>query len=157
MILSENKIKESLEKGLIEIEPFDLEYQLNGIFIDLTISENFYRYSEEILYPVEMLDLKNPYFNVLEKDRITDSGMVIEKNKIFIAQSNEYIKTDPSIAVSISPKLRLSQMGLHLINAGMIDAGFEGNITFILYNTNDFPVRIFKDMKICHLTFHKVD
>jgi dCTP deaminase len=156
LILSEKSIKENINRGFISINPFDLESQLNGIFIDMTLSENFYRYSKEILYPVEMLDLKNPYFNILEIDKISDTGIVIEPGKILIAQTNEYIKVDNSIAVQISPKLRLSKMGINLLNTGIVDAGFEGNITLILHNSNDFPVRIFKDMKICHLSFIKV-
>jgi len=156
LILSENKIKDYIEKGLISIEPFDIEYQLNGLFIDLTLSERFYRYSQEILYPLEMLDLKNPYSNILEKDFISDNGVVIEKNNVLIVETKEYVKVDESIAISIENKFRFSKMGLQILNTGIVGNGYEGNIVVVLYNTNDFPVRIFKDMKICHISFAEV-
>ncbi len=156
MVLSSREIERYLDGKLIEISPFDKELQLQKNSVDIRISNRYHRYPREIEVELEMLDPKNPYLTFLEQDYISENGAVIEAKKFFIVESLEYIKVPEDICIYIQPKFRLSRMGLHIVNAGLIEAGFEGNIEICLYNANEIPVRIFPEMRICHIFFQKV-
>ncbi len=157
MFLSGKKIEELIQKGEIEISPFDKEFQLQKSSVDIRLSNRYYRYPKDIELELEMLDPKNPYLNILEQDYISEKGVVLEEKKFLIFESLEYIKVPENVVIFLAPKFRLSKMGLKIVNAGMIEAGFEGNIEICVYNTNDLPVRLFSNMSICHLFFAKTE
>jgi len=155
LILRYEQIKELIKIGSIEINPFDEELQLQPSSIDLRVSDRFYRYPKELEPELQILDPKNPYLNILERDFISDKGIVIEPQKFLIVETLEYISVPENIAVFLQPKFRLAKMGLSLINTGWLEHGYEGNITLCLQNINDFPIRIFKGMPLVHIFLSK--
>jgi len=157
MLLNHKQIKELLKIGSIEIDPFDEEMQLHPSSIDIRASDRFYRYPKELEPELQILDPKNPYLNLLEKDYISDRGIIIEPSKFFLVESLEYIKLPENLAPFLQPKFRLARMGLQLINAGWLEHGFEGNLTFCLYNANDYPVRLFAQMAVAQIFLTKTD
>ncbi|NPA53136.1 MAG: dCTP deaminase [Aquificae bacterium] len=156
MILSDKKIEEYIEKNLIEISPFDKELQLQKNSIDIRTSNRYHRYPKDIELEIEMLDPRNPYMNILEQDYISDKGAVLEPRKFFIVESLEYIKVPENIAIYIQPKFRLARMGLQIVNTGWIESGFEGNLEICIYNANEMPIRIFPEMRVCHIFFEEI-
>ena len=155
MVLRAQQIKELIDIGSIEIDPFDEELQLQPSSVDLRISDRFYRFPKELEPELQILDPKNPYLNILEKDYISDKGIVVEPKRFFLVDCMEYISVPDNIAIFVQPKYRLTRLGLQLLNTGWIEHGFEGNITLCLYNTNEFPIRIFAGMSLVHIFFEK--
>jgi len=155
MVLTGKEIERMIDEGKIRIEPFDKDFQLQGMSVDLRISNRYYRYPKEIEIELEALDPKNPYLNLLETDYISDKGTIIEPKKFFITESVEYISVPENIAIFLQPKFRLAKMGIEIVNTGYIENGYEGNIEICLYNTNEFPIRIFPGMSLCHIAFIK--
>ncbi|WP_457639000.1 dCTP deaminase [Persephonella sp.] len=157
MILRQEQIKQLIKIGSIEITPFDEELQLQPSSVDIRTSERWYRYPKELEPELQILDPKNPYMNILEREYISDSGIVVEPKSFILVDSYEYIKVPENIAVHLQQKFRLVKMGLQLINGGWLEHGFEGTVTLCLYNTNEFPVRLFKHMPVAQLFFAKSD
>ncbi|NPA58136.1 MAG: dCTP deaminase [Aquificae bacterium] len=155
MLLNSKQIKELLKIGSIEIEPFDEELQLQPSSIDLRTSDRFYRYPRELEPELQILDPKNPYLNIMEKDYISDRGIVVEPKRFFVVDALEYINLPENIAPFLQPKFRLARMGLELVNTGWLEHGFEGNITFCIYNANEYPVRLFAGMSIAQIFLTK--
>ena len=155
MLLKESQIKQLIKIGSISIEPFDVEFQLHGSYIDLRLSDRFYRYPEDLRPEVQILDPENPYFNILERDYISDKGIVLEPGGFYIFETLEYISIPENISIFLQPKLRLSRLGINLLNSGWIGYGYEGNLTLCVHDVNAYPVRIFKDMPIVHIFLSK--
>ena len=155
MILKENQIKELMRIGSIEIHPFDEEAQIQASSVDLTLSDRVYRYPVELEPQLQLLDPKNPYLQLLEKDYISPEGIVLRQNQFLIFETTEYIKVPSNISIFIQLKFRLSKIGIHLLNSGWIEQGFEGNITLCLYNCNQLPVRLYAGMEAVHAFFEK--
>lgn len=155
MILKDFQIQELIKIGSVEIDPFDEEAQLQPSSIDLRTSDKFYRYPPDLEPELQILDPKNPYLNILERDFISQKGVLIQPKQFFIIETLEYIKVPENISIYLQPKFRLTKMGVGLINAGWLEHGFEGNITLCLYNMNDFPVRIFSSMPVVHIFLDK--
>ncbi|NPA52437.1 MAG: dCTP deaminase [Aquificae bacterium] len=156
MILSKEKIKDLIEIGTIEIDPLDLELHLEDSSIAIRLSPNLYTYPLELEPQLSMLDIKNPYLNILEKEYISESGFVLEPKKFILAESLEYISIPEYINPFLDSKFRLDKFGLVLINKGWLGAGFEGFITLCLYNAGQMPIRLFKEEKIAQLVLHEV-
>ncbi len=157
MVLSKSKIKELIEIGTIEVDPLDIELQLQESSLDIRLSQRLYKYPLDLEPEISMLDIKNPYLNILEKDFISDNGFVLEPKKFILAESLEYISVPDNINLFLDTKFRLDKFGLILINKGWLGAGFEGFITLCIYNAGDFPVRLFKEEKIAQIVFQKVE
>ncbi len=157
MILSKESIRHLIEIGSVEIEPLDLELQLQENSIDIRLSERVYRYPLELEPQISMLDIKNPYLSILEKDFISDDGFVLEPKKFIIAESLEYISVPENIVLYLDSKFRLDKYGLILVNKGWLERGFEGYITLCIYNAGELPVRLFKGEKISQLLLQKLE
>ena len=156
MILKGESIKELLEIGKIEIEPFDKELQLQESSIDMRLSERIYRYPEE-LEAVTMLDIKNPYLNIVERDFVSDEGFVLKPGESVVAETLEYIKVPDYLNTFLDSKFRLDRYGLLVLNKGWLGTGFEGFISVVLHNSGNYPIRLFKGERFCQLTFVKVE
>ncbi len=154
-MLKENQIKQLIKIGSVSIEPFDIELQLKSSCIDLRLSDRFYRFPEDLQPEIQILDPENPYFNILERDYISDKGIVLEPGGFYIFETLEYISMPENISIFLQPKLRLSRLGINLLNAGWIEHGFEGNLILCIQNVNSYPVRIFKNMPIVHIFLSK--
>ncbi len=155
MFLKEKQIKQLIKIGSVRIEPFDADLQLQNSYIDLRLSDRFYRFPQDLQPEIQILDPENPYFNILEKDYISDKGIVLEPGGFYIFETMEYISMPENISIYLQPKLRLSKIGLNLLNAGMIGHGFEGNLILCIHNVNSYPVRVFKNMPIVHMFLSK--
>ena len=155
MILKEDQIKQLIKIGSISIEPFDIELQLHNSYIDLRLSDRFYRFPEDLQPEIQILDPENPYFNILERDYISDQGIVLEPGGLYILETLEYLYMPENVSIFLQPKLRLSKLGINLLNAGWIEYGFEGNLVLCVHNVNTYPVRIFKNMPAVHIFLSK--
>jgi dCTP deaminase len=156
MLLSSKSIRDLIGEKEIIIEPFDPEFQMKGNSVDIRVSDRYYSYPEYLEPELSMLDPKNPYLNLLEKDYISSDGIVLEPGRFLIINSLEYIKTSEDISIFLEPKLRISQTGVSILNTGWIDAGFEGNLILTVKNMNDIPVRIYPEMFIAHIFFSRI-
>ncbi|MBK3331567.1 dCTP deaminase [Persephonella atlantica] len=157
MILKNKQIKELIKIGSIEINPFYEEAQLQASSVDLTLSDRVYRYPVELEPELQILDPKNPYLQIVEREYISAEGIVLKPGSFILAETKEYIKVSDNISLHIQPKFRLSKLGVQIVNAGWLEYGFEGNITLCLYNCNQLPVRLYEGMKIVQVFFEKTD
>ena len=153
MVLKEKEIRELIAKKEIEVEPVDLELQLNVSSLDIRLSNKYYKYPKELEPDIEMLDIKNPYLNILEHDFISELGTVIEPGKFIIAESLEYIAVPEDISLFLDSKFRMNKLGLQLVNTGWLEAGFEGTILLCFTNVNDFPIRVFAESRVAELGY----
>ncbi|WP_457622536.1 dCTP deaminase [Persephonella sp.] len=156
MLISSDLLMELIQKREIEINPFDPDFQIKGNSVDIRSSDRYFSYPEYLEPEITMLDPKNPYLNLLERDYISAEGIVLEPNRFLIIESLEYIKTPENISIFLESKLRISQLGIGVVNTGWIDGGFEGNIILVLKNFNNIPVRIYPEMFIAHIFFSSI-
>jgi len=151
LLLNYTQIKELLNINSIKIEPFDEELQLQSSSIDLRTSDRFFKVPVEINPQIQVIDPKNPYLNILEKDYISDNGIILEPKEFILIETLEFISMPENIAFFIQPKYRLVKLGIQITNSGWIEYGFEGNLTLCLFNSSKYPVKIFKEMNIAHI------
>ncbi len=113
MILSDRQIEELLKGGFLKIDNFD-EDHLTPNGYDLTIDEISLKGEE----PVKHGDVKIP------------------SKTWFAVSTKEYVGFPSNIAGELWIRTTWARKGV-LASFGMIDAGFEGNLTLSAYNTTN--------------------
>ncbi len=148
MILSDSSIRELIKKGELIIEPFE-EANIQASSIDLRLGD------EVIIYEDDFIDIKQEDIKV--KKIKFDNSFIIEPKAFVLATTIEYIKLPNYITAFVEGRSSLGRLGLFIENAGWVDAGFEGQITLELYNSNKSPIKLYSNMKICQIVLAKLD
>ncbi len=112
MMLSDTHIKELMEKGDLRIENFDKE-NLTPNGYDLTIEET-------------VVEDRRPQ---------TEGESVIPANTWFAVSTLEYLELPSYIAGELWIRTTYARQGV-ISSFGLIDAGFEGNLTLSAYNAH---------------------
>lgn len=142
MLLSDYEIQNAMERGEIEIDPFD-PASLGSNSYDLHLAGELKVYKDEVLDPQETPDV--------ETVTIPDEGYVLERDRVYLAATREWTRTDYHVPV-LEGKSSLARLGVSVVSdGGFGDVGFEGAWTLELSVKQ--PVRIHRGMEICQISY----
>ena len=146
MILSGLEIKERIEKGDIEISPFD-EALLNPNSYNLRLYNKLLTYTD---FPLDMKKMNNT-----KEIEIPESGMVIEPGVLYLGRTYEHTVTK-NLVPMIQGRSSIGRLGIHIhITAGFGDIGFNGYWTLEIECVH--PVKIYPMTKICQIYYHTIE
>ncbi len=146
MILSGLKIREEVESGKIQIDPFS-EKQLNPNSYNLRLHDELLVYTEPVL------DVKKA--NAYEILRIPEEGMVLEPGVLYLGRTVEFTRTDGFVPM-LEGRSSMGRLGLCVhVTAGFGDVGFAGYWTLEIHAI--MPIRIYPGMEICQIYYHTVE
>lgn len=134
-VLSGNQIKEYIRKGLISINPYNPDRVQPNTY-DVGLSTKLYDEQGNL---------------------VRDTKPIIIKPKEFLlGYTPEYFKFSKEVAGILHTRSSIGRMGLFSNNAGLIDAGWEGQITYELFNASDNVVVLDPNEPIAQVSFHPV-
>ena len=147
-MLSDTGIFEALlNKDLIFREPID-SLNVQPSSIDLHLDHTLL---EEVCIPNKVIVPGASNATFTERGCSPD-GYVLRPKTFVIASTSEYIKLNENITGYIIAKSSLARIGLNVL-PGLIDPGFEGNITLEIFSTSQNPILLRADMKIAQISF----
>ncbi len=149
MILSDKTIKQMLKSGELVIDPIK-EESIQPASVDCYLGNHFLVVDHNHMDMITM-DSEIKYREV-ECDQIT-----IPANSFLLATTKEYFKLPNNIMAMVEGRSSIGRTGLFIQNAGLVDPGFEGNITLELYNANSLPIKLKSGRRICQLVFYQMD
>lgn len=143
--LSNNNLR--AHRGLgnkLEIEPASMDVHLGG----------------NIKYPV-----KDPDEKVVVDDESTYPEYISEETDrpvvtgdgFALATTQENVSIPNDMVALLHGRSSVGRLGLFIENAGLIDPGFQGQITLELTNVEPWEIELVEGMRIGQLTFHHVD
>lgn len=142
MILTGKKIIAEVQKGKIDITPFDKGRVTTNSY-DLSLGNTIIRYKQDIIDP----KCQASY----EEITILEDGLVLNAGDFVLGHSKERIGSDFYVPL-IHGKSGTARMGLFVhVTADLIDIGSHGVTTFQLYAT--LPVRLYPSMLIAQVSF----
>lgn len=141
-MLSDREIKTLVTLKEI-IEPFE-EVHLQPCSYDLGIDSIIYSRDHDKNYSIDT-------------NRNYESKKFIEPHEFLLASTVEYVKIPNNVVGQVVGKSSIGRLGLFIENAGLIDPGFEGNITLELYNASNTPIDLSKLDRICQIIFTKLN
>jgi len=145
MILSDSKIQEAMNKGLIKIEPFSASC-LGSNSYDVHLGSILGLYKDSIL------DAKK--HNTIEFFSIPESGYVLQPTEFYLGVTQEYTETLAHVPF-LEGKSSVGRLGIDIhATAGKGDVGFCNYWTLEISVKK--PVRIYAAMPIGQLIYFEV-
>lgn len=172
-VLSDRQILKYNQRGLLIEQPLRSE-QLQPNSIDLTlgstwkiIKPNTKLFCGEILdpkLPVKFeegvfeygrLDDGNGRLMTEEKDYKMGERYILKPHSFVLMASNEILVLPNGIIGFVCGRSSIARLAIQTEQAGLVDAGFRGTITFEIQNQNDFPVLLYPGMRVAQVYFLK--
>ena len=145
MILSGKEILKNIESKDIIIEPYD-KSRVNPNSYNLTLSD------ELLVYENDLLDMKIP--NETRLIKISEEGLVLEPNKLYLGRTNEFTKTEKFVPM-LEGRSSTGRLGLFIhVTAGFGDIGFAGYWTLEIFCVQ--PIKIYPNTQICQIYYHDI-
>jgi dCTP deaminase len=146
MILTDKKILEGIEQGLIVIEPFR-RHCLGTNSYDVHLGKYLGVYRDRVL------DAKK--HNPIDLFEIGPEGFVLEPGTLYLGVTEEYTETHHAVPF-LEGKSSVGRLGIDIhATAGKGDVGFSNTWTLEISCVQ--PVRVYKDMPIGQLIYFLVE
>jgi len=147
-LLADWEIIDAIADGNISIEPFNLT-NLNPHSYDITLGNSFFETTSTLIDPRS----KQPYGN----EFISDLYYLQPLNSI-LGTSVETIKLANGFVAQVHGKSSIARFNIEVHHAGLVDSGFEGEITFEVFNANNEAEYLMRYGDLFgQVTFHKVE
>jgi dCTP deaminase len=156
MIFSNTDIKSSINSGNLIIENFNEECIRPSSYL-LRIDYKFLKIKEGN----EVIDTKNDDTTIFFEEILADEkGMIIYPGEFLLASSIEKISFDESICGDLFQLSCYARIGLQLnFSSCHVAATFGKNnpssITFEIFNSSKRPIKIYPNVKFCHLRIQR--
>lgn len=157
-VLSDITIKEYMEDGLLIESPIRPE-QMQPNSVDLTLGNSF-----KILLPngelfnnygdhSEFVPCIDPHNEMQYHEGTFQEYIVIEPGKFILLASKEVLNIPNGILSFVQGRSSVARMAIQTEQAGLIDAGFHGTITFEVFNQSEYPIKLYENMRIAQVYF----
>ncbi|MGA7096632.1 MAG: dCTP deaminase [Acidimicrobiia bacterium] len=154
MIFSDRSIREAIESGSIQIDPFEPSF-VQPSSVDLRVGQGFrvfvnHRYGQ--------IDPRHPQTDLTQLvDTGEDDPFMLHPGEFVLGSTLERIKLGNDVVARLEGKSSLGRLGLLIHStAGFIDPGFQGHITLELSNVATLPIAIYPGMKIGQISFYQM-
>jgi dCTP deaminase len=154
VILSDRTIREEVEAGRIEIDPFDPAC-LQPSSVDLHVDAVF-RVFHNARYPY--IDVRKPMEDLTEVVQVKDGeAFILHPGEFVLGATKERIRLPEDLVARLEGKSSLGRLGLLIHStAGYVDPGWDGFLTLELSNVANLPITIYPGMKIGQISFFRL-
>jgi dCTP deaminase len=155
VVLSDKTIREQIESGRIEIDPYDGSL-IQPSSIDVRVDRRF-RVFHNARYPY--IDVRQPMEELTELVEVSgDEPFILHPGEFVLGQTLEKVTLPDDLVARLEGKSSLGRLGLLIHStAGFVDPGFSGNLTLELSNVANLPITIYEGMPIGQLSFMRMD
>lgn len=101
-----------------------------------------------------VVDDEDTYPSYLTSSVGESLGYTIQPNAFVLATTKEVVDLDDNVMGLLHGRSSVGRLGLFVHNAGLVDSGYEGQLTLELYNAAPYPIELKEGMRICQLTVH---
>lgn len=163
-VLSDRTILKYNKKGLL-IEGELSKSQIQPNSIDLTLGNSWKKLKTNyVLVDGDMRNVINPK-NEIKYDEgkfipgtKSTNGLnyyILEPNEFVLMASKEILNIPNGILSFIQGRSSIARLGIQTEQAGLIDAGFRGTITFEVKNETNEPIILYEGMRVAQVYFFK--
>lgn len=155
MVLRDKSIREQIEAGRLQVEPFD-PAMIQPSSIDVRVDRRF-RVFHNARYPY--IDVRREMEGLTELVEVEgDEPFILHPGEFVLGQTLERVTIPDDLVARLEGKSSLGRLGLLIHStAGFVDAGFSGNLTLELSNVANLPITIYHGMPIGQLSFMRMD
>ena len=138
-VLQDSAIARELGYGNLTVEPINEEEQLQPNSLDIRLGKELYISSEDSVINSE-------------------DSFTFKPNEFYLGHSVETIHLPDYLCAQLTGRSTVGRMGLLVhATAGWIDSGFNGELTFELYNLSQSEVEVPVGERIAQLIFFETE
>jgi dCTP deaminase len=154
MILSDRTIREELDAGRIQIDPFDPAC-IQPSSVDLHVDSQF-RVFANSRYPY--IDVKNRMPDLTDLVEVAEGEpFILHPGEFVLGSTRERVRIPDDMVARLEGKSSLGRLGLLIHStAGYVDPGWDGYLTLELSNVANLPITIYPGMKIGQISFFRL-
>ena len=158
MILSDRDIRARLLRGDLQIGPLSNEQlQIQPASVDLRLGREFLVYHAA---RVACLDPREPSGIAEAMDRVlveADRAFVLHPGEFALGTTEERVRMPADLVGMVDGRSSVGRLAVVVhATAGLIDPGFEGQITLELSNLGAIPVKLYPRMRIAQIVLHQM-
>lgn len=149
VILSDRDLVEQLGFGDLKVTPFEM-VALQPSTIDLRLSRYFRVFDNSKYTHIDPREAQEDLTTVVD---IGARPFILHPGEFVLGSTYEAVHIGPALAARVEGKSSNGRLGIQVHStAGVIDPGFNGNITLELSNIARLPVMLWPKMWIAQLT-----
>lgn len=152
-VLSDGEIAEALEEGELGIVGYaDLDLQIQPSTLDLRLGNTYKKYYEWVTdVDPEMEDQED----LMEEFTVDDGEKILlDPDDFILGTTIESISLSPRIQGQVKGRSSYGRYGIEVHStAGLIDPGWEGQITLEISNNTESTIHLTPGKRICQLSF----
>lgn len=169
-VLSDRTILKYNKKGLLiegelrpaQIQPNSIDLTLGNTWKKLTHNDKFNK--RKVINPSKEIKYWEGTFKPCEPDtyymdkvlgRNPKSYYILEPNEFILMASKEVLNIPNGILSFVQGRSSIARLGIQTEQAGLIDAGFRGTITFEVKNETNKPIILYEGMRVAQVYFFK--
>lgn len=168
-VLSDETIMKYNKKGLLIEQPIS-EIQLQPNSVDLTLGNTWRKLKKNVKHPaipsamfnknVGLIDTRiEPKYEEgrFEKHWYDDEEecYILQPGEFILMASREILNIPNGILSFVQGRSSIARLGIQTEQAGLIDAGFRGTITFEVENQTKYQIILYAGMRIAQVYFFK--
>ena len=157
-VLSDIEIKKYIKKGLLFKTPIkDDSIQPNSVdlsigYIAKEISSNSFDDKMEYIDCNKCMAYNRKRFLQDSNEKLY---YILQPGEFVLLASKEILNIPNGIIAFVQGRSSIARIGIQTEQAGLIDSGFNGTITFEVYNETKYPIKIYEKMRIAQVYFFK--
>jgi len=131
--------------------------QIQPAGVDLRLGRLFMKYKHELNAHRRWLDASK--FDA-DQEMVTyeADSLMIQPKEFILGTTMERVYVPKDVLGKVDGRSSIGRMGLLIhITAGLIDPGFDGEITLEFYNVSNHPIVIPAETRICQISFQRMD
>lgn len=157
-IITDREIEQLILNKQVRIIPIiNFRKQLGSTSFDIRLGTSFQLYFPNQYGVIDFIDaetIKNASKNSKKINLDFLESITITPGQFMLGHSMEYIKLADDISADLEGRSSFARLGLEIhMTAGFVDPGFEGVLTFEIFNAGPNPVRLYPGMRIGQLRF----
>jgi dCTP deaminase len=157
-VLVDYQIYNQIKAKKLQVIPImNIEKQLGSSSLDIRLGTSFQIYYPNQIGVVDFTDensVKSANINSTLIDLDFLDYITISPGQFVLGHSMEYICLPESIAAQVDGRSSFARLGIEVhMTAGFVDPGFQGVLTFEIFNAGPNPVRLYPGIRIGQLRF----
>lgn len=154
LLLADRDILREIQALRLVIDPLD-EAAIQPASIDLRLDGRFlvFRHTRQAC-----IDVRQPARDIMEEVVVDeDEPFFLQPASFVLACTIERLVLPSDLVGRVDGRSSLGRLGLLVhATAGYVDPGFQGQLTLELSNQAPLPIALYRGMRICQVSFHRL-
>lgn len=155
MSLCDNQINRELGYGDLEIKRDEGDVSIEPSSVDLHLGEEYGWYSKKDM-PIKV-NREETYPEYHTDTAIEGGHIYVQPGEFLLAHTQEVVNLPDYLVGYLQGRSSVGRLSLFVENAGLVDAGFHGDLTLELFNSGKNTIALKPGMRICQMTIHEHD